>query len=597
MWFHDAEEETAEREARRYSTRSLISRMWPFVRPHVSVFLLGAGMLTLSVGGQLAGPVILKRMIDDAIPSGSVSSVMLLAGLFAAVFAVAMVIGYIQVIITTRVGLAIVRDLKEKVFRHMLTLSLAYFDRHSSGKLMARVESDSERVRMLFSEVSLALLYSFVLVVGTASIMLLTNSTIAIPVLLLIVPVAVLTFFFLKLMRKLYGEVRSAFAKVSGFVAEYVRAVPLLQVFRATRMAARKMHDVGRFFLHREVRAEIVDYTFWSFISSLEIAAVVLILSVGRTGILTGAISVGTIILFVEFTRRLFLPIMQFSETLNMVQRAFASADRIFTILDTETATPDGWRGESEFPRDWKSIRFENVWFRYGEKWALKDVSFELARGTTTALVGRSGGGKSTIVNLLLRFYEPTEGRIMIDGNDIREFELEVWRARLGLVLQSVSLFSGTLSDNVTAFNDEISEKEQLGALSAIDATYLLANFSNGLKSEISEGGGNLSMGERQLISLARAVLYDPDILILDEATSSVDPGTERRIQRATTFLTRDRTSIVVAHRLSTITHADRILVVQHGEIIESGNHSELLAGNGVYTGLCKLQLVGSQEY
>jgi ATP-binding cassette subfamily B protein len=196
-------------------------------------------------------------------------------------------------------------------------------------------------------------------------------------------------------------------------------------------------------------------------------------------------------------------------------------------------------------------------------------------------------------VNLLLRFYEPTEGQILIDGHDIREFELEVWRSRLGLVLQNVSLFSGTLADNITAFNESIPEGEQIRALEAIEASYLLGNFPDGLSSEISEGGGNLSMGERQLISLARAVLYDPEILVLDEATSSVDPGTEKRIQRATDLLTAERTSLIVAHRLSTITHADQILVMQHGKIVESGNHDGLLAEGGVYTGLCKLQLVG----
>lgn len=568
--------------------------MWPFIRPHLSGFISAACLLTLAVAGQLAGPLFLRIMIDDAIPARSVPDVLLYAGAFAMVFALSMFISYIQVMITTKIGLSIIRDLKEKVFRHLLTLSLAYFDKHPSGRLMARVESDTERVRMLFSEVSLALLHNLVMVLGTVAIMFAANSGITFRILLMIIPVTILTFFFLSIMRKLFGRVRSAFAKLSGFVAEYVRTVSVLQIFRATGMAERKMHEVGRSYFKKEVKAYGVEYSYWSFIGACEVGAVVLILLASRGGVISGAITIGTIILFVEYTRRLFWPIVQFSETLNMIQRGFASADRIFGILDTETDTPDGSLGEKEFPVNWHEIRFEDIWFRYGEEdWVLKGVNFVIPRGKTYALVGSSGGGKTTIVSLLLRFYEPTRGKITIDGTDIRDFRLDVWRSKLGLVLQNVSLFSGSLSENLTVFNDSVSKERQIAALETIDASYLLERLPDGIDTEISEGGQNLSMGERQLISLARSVIYDPDILVLDEATSAVDPGTEKRIQKATDFLTKDRTSLIVAHRLSTIIHADRILVIQHGEVVESGNHEELLMEEGIYTGLCRLQLAG----
>jgi len=348
-------------------------------------------------------------------------------------------------------------------------------------------------------------------------------------------------------------------------------------------------------YLDREVKAYFWEYGFWSFLGSCEILAVIVILLSGRGGVAAGAVTVGTVVMFVEYTRRLFGPVVMFSETLNMVQRAAASAERLFDILETESLTPDGHLGEEDFPEDWDEIRFQGIWFRYSEeaRWALQDVTFSIPRGSLVALVGASGGGKSTIVSLLLRFYEPTRGTITIGGKDIREFRLGVWRKRLGLVLQNVNLFPGTLSENLTVFDRDIPAEAQVAALKTIEAEDLLTLIPGGLDGSISEGGLNLSMGQRQLVNYARAVLRRPEVLVLDEATSSVDPGTERRMQRSTDLIIQGRTALVVAHRLSTVTHASVILVVQHGRIQESGTHRELLERGGVYAGLCLLQLEG----
>ncbi|OPL19732.1 MAG: hypothetical protein AVO35_01795 [Candidatus Aegiribacteria sp. MLS_C] len=579
------------------STMEVLRKMSPFLRSHRGAFASSALLLFLSVGGELAGPVILRQVIDTAIPERSVPAIVLYSILFAATFTFAMVMSYLQVMITTRVGLSVVRDLKDRVFRHMLTLSLSYFDRNPTGKLMARVESDSERVRMLFSDVSMALLRNVAMVCGTLGIMFVADATITLWVLALLLPVALLTVPVLRKMRKLYRRVRSSYARISGFIAEYVRSVPVLQVFGATGMARGRIHEEGERFLSREVHAYFWEYGFWSFLGSCEILAVMVILLSGRAGVIAGAVTIGTVVMFVEYTRRLFGPVVMFSETLNMVQRAAASAERLFDILSTTTLTPDGHLGEEDFPKDWSGIRFEGVWFRYPDgPWVLKDVSFTLGRGEMVALVGPSGGGKSTIVSLLLRFYEPTQGRITIDGTDIRDFRLKVWRGRLGLVLQSVNLFSGTLSENLTVFRRGIPEESQREALRAIEAEDILRLIPGGLQGSVSEGGLNLSMGQRQLINYARAVLKDPDILVLDEATSSVDPGTEKRIQRSTDLIVRHRTALVVAHRLTTVTHATRILVMQHGVIAERGSHGELLERDGIYAGLCRLQLTGGEH-
>jgi ATP-binding cassette subfamily B multidrug efflux pump len=588
MYFEDDFQD--EEEPRKLPLRELYRGMRPLAAPHVPAFALAAALLLVAVGGELCGPLILRRIIDVAIPAGSVSQTVLLSLLFAAVFGVTMALSYMQVMVATKLGLAIVRDLKEKVFAHMLTLSQSFFDAFPSGKLMARVESDSERVRMLFSEVGMAILRSVSMMVGTLTIMAVTDLKITLSVLALVTPIALLIVPVLKYMRKLWGKVRASYSRIAGLVSEYVRSVPVLQVFAAEKVARDRLSGEGRRFLRLEVRASLWEYGFWGFLGSCELAAVAIILSAGRGGVVAGTITVGTVVLFVEYTRRLFAPIVQFSETLSQIQRALASSDRIFGILNTRTLTPDGDCGEEDFPQDWKEIRFENVWFRYGEEWALRGVSFTVSRGAVIALVGASGGGKSTIVSLLMRFYEPQEGRIAIDGIDIRSFRLDVWRRRLGLVLQNVSLFSGTLGENITVFDPSYGEAEQEEALRTVEADDLMDRDSEGLAAEISEGGLNLSMGERQLVSFARAVLRKPDVLVLDEATSSVDPGTERRIQKALGSMLKGRTALIVAHRLSTILGADTILVISGGGIVEQGSHSELLEQDGIYAGLFRLQ-------
>ena len=593
--YHETEEDQGRR---RTSSLRLMVRLWPYVRPRLGTFLAAGGLLLLSVTGELAAPLVLRRVIDVSIPSGGIGEIVLLSALFAGLFAVVMALSYLQVVMATRIGLAVVRDVKGGVFSHMLTLSRSFFDSHPTGRLMARVESDGEKIRMLFSDVSMALLRSLALVVGTIAVMAVTDMRITGAVLLLVVPVALTTLPVLRYMRTLYGHLRAAFARVSSVAAEYVRSVPVLQAFAATETAAEKLHAAGEEYVHREVRAMGWEYTFWSFLGSCEIVAVAVILYAGRGGLASGVLTAGTVVLFVEYTRRLFQPILMFSSTLNQVQRGLASADRLFGILDTETLTPDGTLGEEAFPRSWSEIRFQDVWFRYGEDddWALRGMSMTIRRGEMVALVGASGGGKSTVVGLLMRFYRPQRGRITVDGVDIADLRLDVWRRRLGMVLQDVNLFSGTLSENLTVVDPDVSEERQMDAMRAIDAEDLVQRLPAGLETEIAEGGTNLSMGERQLVSFARAVLRRPDILVLDEATSSVDPGTEKRIQKATDLMVEDRTALVVAHRLGTVIHASRILVIQGGRVIEEGTHRELLGRGGVYAGLCRLQFGRGEE-
>ncbi|MCK5787137.1 MAG: ABC transporter ATP-binding protein [Candidatus Sabulitectum sp.] len=594
---HNFYEDDSRRKEQKVSSVKLLFRFLPYLKPHWKAFSLAVFLLLFAIAGELAGPLILRAVIDDAIPAGSASEIIRLSGLFALIFLVTMAISYLQVIIASRIGLSIVRSLKRKLFDHVLTLSMGFFHTNPSGKLMARVESDTERVRMLFSETSMALLRNAAMVAGTLLIMYKANSFIAVRVLALTIPVGILAIFVLKRMRPMWMEVRKSYASISAVASEFVRAVPVLQVFGTTGYAMKKMHRQGRNYFKREVKAFLWEYTFWSFLGSLEIAAVGVILVSGRPGVISGVVTVGTVVMFVEYTRRLFGPLVMFSETLNQIQRALASGERLMEILDTETQTPDGSLKDEGFPDLWEKIEFEDVWFRYSpeSEWALKGVSFTLSKGETIALVGDSGGGKSTIVSLLMRFHHIEKGRITIDGVNINDFTLDAWRSGLGLVLQEVNLFSGTLSGNLTVFDHSVSRVEQENALHLIEAGELLERIPGGLDGMISDGGANLSMGQRQLINIARAMLRQPEILVLDEATSSVDPGTEQRIQRATNLALEGRTAIVVAHRLATIIHASQIIVIRHGVVAEQGTHSELLVKDGIYSRLHSLQFGGDQ--
>ncbi|MCK5840801.1 MAG: ABC transporter ATP-binding protein [Candidatus Sabulitectum sp.] len=592
---HNFYDDDSKSKTHKASSAKLLLRFLPYLKPHWKAFSLAIFLLFFAIAGELAGPLVLRAVIDDAIPAGSASDIVKLSGLFALIFLVTMVISYAQVIVATRIGLSIVRSLKRKLFDHVMTLSMGFFHANPSGKLMARVESDTERVRMLFSETSMALLRNAAMVVGTLLIMFKANSYIALRVLAVTIPVGLIALFVLRRMRGMWMDVRKAYASIAAVASEYVRAVPVLQVFGSTGYALKKMHKQGRNYFKKEVKAFLWEYTFWSFLGSLEIAAIGVILVSGRPGVISGVVTVGTVVMFVEYTRRLFGPLVMFSETLNQIQRALASGERLIEILDTSTQTPDGSLKNSGFPNPWNRIEFEDVWFRYSEEseWALKGVSFTLTRGETVALVGDSGGGKSTIVSLLMRFYHIEKGRISIDGVNIYDLTLDAWRSGLGLVLQEVNLFSGTLSGNLTVFDHSVSREKQEKALQIIEAGELLERIPGGLDGRISEGGTNLSMGQRQLINIARAMLRQPEILVLDEATSSVDPGTEQRIQRATDLAMHGRTALVVAHRLATIVHASQIIVIRHGIVAEQGTHSELLVKNGIYARLHSLQFGG----
>ena len=575
--------------------RELLRRAAPLVRPHAGGFAIAVVLLVVSVGAELAGPLVLMHLIDTDIGvgtgGGSRDGIIRSAVLYAALFLVGTLANYAQLVVLAKLGLAIVTRLKSAVFHHVLGLSMEFFDKNSPGRLLARVESDSERLQALFSDVAIGVLRTFVLLVGALCVMFASDWKVTLAVVCVAVPIAAGTIVWFRWMRGLYRSVRTMVARITGFVSEYVQGIPVIQAFGYEDRALARLAALNTDKLKTERRASFYEYGLWGVLNSVEVFAVIFLLYLASGRLLGAAMTVGTLVLFVEYTRRIFRPLAEFSEQLGGIQRAFASADRVFSVLDTPSRTPDPAGTAAEVPAVWREVTFENVSFVYdGGARAVDDVTFRIRRGERIALVGLSGGGKTTLTNLLLRFYDPTGGRIAVDGRDLREFPQRAWRARIGLVLQDIHLFPGTVGENLRALVDDVDEAAIVRAARTVGADEVIARLPGGLEAPLTEGGANLSMGERQLLSFARALVHDPDLLVLDEATSSVDPGTERRLQASMDRLLAGRTSLVIAHRLATVVNAHRILVMHGGRLVEEGTHADLYARRGIYRDLFDLQ-------
>ncbi len=593
MWWHWDETEEG---IRTISIKEMVRKLFPLFRPYIKPIILAFMLLLLITGTRVIGPYLLGRVIIDRfIVERNITGIAYTGAIYLAIIAVGVVLAYFQAIVLFRVGISMITDFKHRMFRHIMHLDLDFFHENPPGKLISRVEHDADTIRNLFGEVLLNLLSNFFLFIGFFTIMFFMNWRLTLYVAMLVPVLFGCVFLFLKKIRPWYKETRARWAIVTGYTTEYVQGVDVIQQFNYHDCARRRMHDVNLGKYKIEVPASFIEYGFWGGFIFGEIAAIAIILLIGakyalNPGVYGETITIGLIIAFVEYIRQMFWPIIQVGEQLNFVQRAFVSTERIFAILEREPAIVDGPVQTDELQFN-SEIIFENVWFAYDkDEWILKDVSFKLPKGNRLALVGASGGGKSTIINLLLRFYDPQKGRITLDGVDIREYPVAAWRSLMGLVLQDIYLFPGTVQDNLRVFNEEIDLETIKRVSGIVRANRFIERLPGGYEGELAERGANLSVGERQLLSFARALTSNPPVLVLDEATSSVDPHTERLIQEAIEKLLEGRTAVIVAHRLSTILSSHEILLIHAGEVAERGTHEELLKVNGLYAKLYKLQ-------
>jgi ATP-binding cassette subfamily B multidrug efflux pump len=512
------------------------------------------------------------------------------AGVYLAALLLTFVVLYTQGYVMQWMGQLIMNDLRGQIFAHLQRLPVSFFDRNPIGRLVTRVTTDVDALNELFSSGLVELAGDVMLLVGIVGVLLWLDWRLALVSLAIVPLLLLLSFWFRKKARETFREVRVKIARINAFLQEHISGMPVVQLFNGEARAYAEFERIND--AHREANVRGIFYyaVFYPGVDLITSAGLGLLLWSGGERVMAGAMSAGALIAFFQYAQRFYQPLADLSEKYNILQGAMASSERIFSLLDTGIAIASPAEGYAP-QRPAGSIAFEDVRFSYvpGEP-VLKGISFAVQPGETLAVVGHTGAGKSTLANLLLRFYDVDSGSVKVDGIDVRDWDLPTLRRSIGMVLQDVFLFSGSVGGNIHLGEASIDEEKMRWAAREVHALPFIESLPGGFDAEVRERGAGLSVGQKQLIAFARALAFDPRILILDEATSSIDTETEQLIQRALDRLLLGRTSLVIAHRLSTIQKADRILVLHKGEIREHGTHQELLALRGVYYRLYLLQ-------
>jgi ATP-binding cassette, subfamily B, multidrug efflux pump len=612
---------------RAYDAR-LMRRLLTYLRPYRWRVVLAIALLVTGALVELVGPYLTKVALDTAIPNADTTLLALLASAFLGSLLLAFALEAAQTLVTTGLGQRVMADLREEIFAHLQRIDLPYYDRNPVGRLMTRVTSDVEALNELFSSGVVAVfgdLFTLFFILGALFLLDAELALVAMAVMPFIFGVAIV---FRRRIREAYRDIRVRLARINAFLQERITGIGVIQLFGQERRTATRFREINDDYLGAHLRSITYYALFFPVIELLTAVSFALIIVYGGAGVLAGTVSVGVIAAFLQYSRRFFRPIQDLSEKYNMLQGAMAASERIFQLLDTpvgstpphaaaaaasrrELARRDaaGAAAGPARPRARGEIEFRDVWFAYqtrdgrttaeiadGDRgavaweWVLCGVSFRARPGERVAVVGHTGAGKTTMINLLMRFYEPQQGEILFDGVPIRDVPIAELRERIGLVLQDVFLFSRDVAFNIRLGRDDIADAAVVAAAREVGAHPYIERLPAGYDEPLGERGASLSVGERQLLSFARALAFDPLVLVLDEATSSVDSALEQRIEQALDRLMRGRTSLVIAHRLSTIRNADRILVLHHGELREQGTHAELLHSGGLYARLYELQ-------
>jgi ATP-binding cassette subfamily B multidrug efflux pump len=583
--------------------RGLFGRLVRYASPYRWQLVAAFGLIVLGAGLGLVGPILIRDAIDgplrEAIASGvdessasARSHLYWLAGAFVIVALTLLVVRFYESVLMAWIGQKVMLDLRREVFRHILRMPLAFFDRNPIGRLVTRVSSDIEALNELFASGIVAFLADLFVLVAITIALVWVNWTLALVTLGALPLLLIATMIFRTKARKYYREQRSHLSHLNAFTQESIQGMTLVQAFRRERRNQDEYEEINdrykKSFLD-SVRLYAIYFPVVELFEDLALAAIIWTAG-SQMSVLPPTLTFGNFFLFWHFLGRFFQPIRDMAERYNILQSAMAAAERIFQVLDTPETLRD-----PEVPRPIARVdgrvEFSNVWFAYNnEEWALRDVSFTVEPGQMVAIVGATGAGKSTIISLLSRFYDPQRGAIRVDGVDVREHRKRDLRAKIAIVLQDVFIFSRTVRENIQLDSEAIRDEDVEAAVEAVNARRFVERLPGGLDAKLEERGATLSVGERQLLSFARALAHDPKILVLDEATSNVDSETEALVQDALTKLLAGRTSIVIAHRLSTIRRADKIIVLHKGEVREVGSHAELFQRDGIYRRLCELQ-------
>ncbi len=568
----------------------LMKRLLQYLKPYKKYIVIALAILIVSTLLRLAGPVIIKMAIDDYIAVGDSEGLGALVLLYAGILLIQFFATWGQIYLMEWIGQKAMYDLRMKVFRHIQGLSMDFYDRNPVGRVITRVTSDINSLNELFSSGVVNIIGDIFTIFGIVGVMFVINSKLAAITLIALPLLVVATILFRIKVRLAYREIRRLIAKLNAYVQEHVSGISVVQNFVQERKIFNRFNDINKELMGRHHKSIIYYAVFFPTVEIISAISLAIIIWYGGGQVIQGVMTFGTLVAFSQYMEMFYRPIRDLSEKYNILQSAMASSERVFKLLDTKPAfeTPvkaartDGLEGE---------IIFKNVWFAYNkDEWVLKDINLDICAGEKVAFVGATGSGKTSLTNLILRFYDYQKGSITLDGKELRDFDGETIRKNISLVLQDVFLFSGTIEDNIRLGNGNITREQVKKAAEDVNLLRLGNGLKRGLETNVGERGGLLSVGQRQLVSFARALAYNPRILILDEATSSVDTETEVIIQKATETLMKGRTSIIIAHRLSTIKQVDKIVVVHKGRIREIGNHEELLAKKGIYYNLYQLQ-------
>ena len=570
---------------------NLTRRLLKFVRPYWLSLMAALILILLSSAASVAGPYLIKDALDSGLSAGSLPTLRKDVLLYLVLALIQWAATYGRVNLMVRVGQAIIYDLRARLFDHLQQLSLNFYSRYSVGRVITRVINDVVVLREFLTWAVLAVARDLFVLIGIIAAMLAMDLRLSLLTFAVMPFMIIATIALRKKARENYRRVRSAISWVNSVLAENINGVRVVQAFSRQSVNYGYFKDtVNQNNLTTNLGAARIAAAYPSIIDFLGSLATALVIWLGGAAVLGAQVTPGVLVAFVLYISRFFDPIRDLSRRYDSLQSTMASSERIFGLMDTQVEVKDS--PESlELPTIRGEVSFEDVYFNYPDDPAtvLADINIHVYPGETVALVGETGAGKSTLVKLISRFHDPVSGRILIDGHDLREVTQQSLRSQMGIVLQDPFLFNGSVMENIRFGKLEASESEVEAAAKAVGAHEFITNLRDGYNTPVEEGGVMLSVGQRQLISFARALLADPRILILDEATSSVDTQTERVIQEALSTLLKERTSFVIAHRLSTVVNADRIVVIQDGQIIEQGNHTELLAKRGAYYDLYRI--------
>ena len=568
----------------------LIRRLWRYIRPYKRLFFFAMLLLPLQQAFGLAQPYLMKIGIDRYIAQGDLSGLQAVALLFLGAIVGETIMIFFHYYLTMAVAQRCLADLRVELFSHVQKLPMAYFDRNPVGRLVTRMTTDVDVLQEMFSSGVMTLISDFVMVVWIVGIMFYLHAELALVSLALIPPMAFAINFFRIKARQTYRLIRERIARINAYLGEAISGMAIIQLFAREEKTYREFDELNA--AHRDAYhlSNLYEAALYSMVEAAGSVSVALLLWYGGGEVLHGIIGIGTVVAFKEYIHRFFVPLRDFSQKYAVMQSAMSSAERIFQLLDTpvtidspkKPVIPKPFRGE---------VVFDDVWFHYkADDPVLKGVSFRIEPGEKIAVVGATGSGKTTTIKLLNRFYDVQKGSIQVSGVDVRDWDLQALRRHIGVVLQDVFLFSGDIRTNLALGDRSVSLERIENAARLANADTFIRRLAGSFGADVRERGSNFSGGQRQLLALARVLVFEPEILVMDEATSSVDTETEALIQDALERVMRDRTCLLIAHRLSTIRNADRIIVLHRGEVREFGSHSQLMEKQGIYHRLYQLQ-------